>query len=51
MKNDLPIVNIALAADENYFSGLLATITSLLVSASKNHYYVIHILDGGISLR
>lgn len=41
-------VEIALACDEDYFPGLLGTITSLLASASTNYVYSFHILDGGI---
>ncbi|HYW34938.1 MAG TPA: glycosyltransferase [Balneolaceae bacterium] len=41
-------IHIALACDERYFPGLLATITSILVSSDSGHAYRFHVLDGGI---
>lgn len=41
-------IDIALACDERYFPGLLATISSILVSSDRMHSYRFHVLDGGL---
>ena len=42
-------VHIALAADENYFAGLLVTACSLAEHAAREVELVIHVIDGGIA--
>lgn len=42
-------INIALAADENYFPGLLGTVASIIVSADQKCRYEFYVIDGGIS--
>lgn len=42
-------IQIACASDQRYFTGLLGTIASLLVSLNKEYHINLNVLDGGIT--
>ncbi len=45
---DAPI-HVALAADDNYFKGLIVTAWSIAANCNPSRHVTIHVLDGGIS--
>lgn len=42
-------VHVALSADDNYAQHLTVTLYSLLINASAQNFYHLHVLDGGIT--
>jgi lipopolysaccharide biosynthesis glycosyltransferase len=42
-------IEIALASDDKYFPGLLASISSIVIGASEDYKYNFYVIDGGIS--
>ncbi len=45
----MKIINIACASDDHYFSGMLGTISSLLINTNSDYIYHLYIINGGIS--
>ena len=42
-------IHVALAADDNYFKGLIVTAWSIAANCAPSRHVTIHVLDGGIS--
>lgn len=45
----MEVVEVAVASDANYFCGLLVTVASVAINASRDCALRFHVLDGGIS--